>query len=298
MRGLVVAGVIAAACFVAAPASGALVVRDDIDSVDITFIAGDGEANRLVVRQEPGGVRFIDSAAVLTTMTCTLVGPHEAFCPGLAETLLVELGDGNDVVDVAGTEAALVDGGAGDDQIVASSASGGEGNDVLRGTGAAARLRGGPGDDTIVGGPGNDTIAIDAGVDRLDGGLGNDRYVVDAGARGITATIADAGGRDSIAVGGCAGARVTVGPGTRERRGRYVLPGGTVTFAGLDGALPCVLPKVAGLTLVSARRAVVAAGFRVGAVTHRRSTKVRRGRVISLRRTGATVALVVSSGRG
>jgi hypothetical protein len=297
MRGLVVAGVIAAACFVAAPASGALVVRDDVDSVDITFIAGDGEENRLVARQEPTGVRFVDSAAVLTTMTCTLVNPHEVFCPGLAETLLVELGGGNDVADVVGTEAALVDGGAGDDRIVASSAFGGEGNDVLRGTGAAARLRGGPGDDTIVGGPGNDTIAVDAGVDRLDGGLGNDRYVVDAGARGITATIADAGGRDSIAV-GCAGAKVTVGPGTRDRRGRYVLPGGTVTFVGLDGTLPCVLPKVAGLSLVSARRALSAAGFRVGRVTYRRSTKVRRGRVISLRRTGATIALVVSSGRG
>src|SRR5215204_2612233 len=112
MQGLVLAGVIAAACFVAAPASGALVVRDDVDSVDITFIAGDGEENRLVVRQEPTGVRFVDTAAVLTTMTCTLVNPHEVFCAGLAETLLVELGDGNDVAAVVGTEAALVDGGA------------------------------------------------------------------------------------------------------------------------------------------------------------------------------------------
>src|SRR5687767_13775472 len=100
MRGLVVAGVAAAACFVAAPASGALVVRDDVDSVDITFIAGEGESNRLVVRQEPTGVRLVDSAAVLTTMTCTLVGPHEVFCAGLAETLLVELGGGNDVAEV------------------------------------------------------------------------------------------------------------------------------------------------------------------------------------------------------
>jgi hypothetical protein len=242
-------------------------------------------------------VRFVDSSAVLTTTSCTLVNLHEAFCAGLAETLIVELGDGDDVVDVQGTDAVLVVAGPGNDDVTATNASGDEGDDVLRGRGVSARLRGGPGDDTLLGGPGHDVLTVDAGADRLDGGAGNDRYVVDGTARGVAASIADAGGVDAISL-ACAGARVTASGGTRDRRGRYVLPGGTVAFAGLDGALPCVLPRLGGLTVGAARRAVARAGLRVVKVTYRRSAKVRRGRVISARRTGATVALLVSSGRG
>jgi hypothetical protein len=301
MRGLVAAGVTAGtALFVAAPATAALVVRDDVDSADVTFTADPGEANRVVVREEPGGFRFVDTGSVLRTSTCALVNDHEVFCPGIAETLIVEVGDGDDTVDVSAASIALVDGGGGNDQLVAAYAAGGEGADVLRGIAVGGRLRGGPGDDTILGGPGNDVLAIDGGNDRLDGGPGNDSYVLDAGSRGIAATIADSGGdpRDSISL-TCKGARLLAATGgTRERRGRYTLPNGTVSFAGLDGALPCALPRVVGLTLARARRALVAAGFRVGKVTHRRSTKVRRGTVISQRRLPSTVSLVVSSGPG
>jgi Ca2+-binding RTX toxin-like protein len=301
MRGLVAAGVTAAAAvFAATPATAAIVVRDDVDSADVTFTADPGEANRVVVREEAGGFRFVDTGAVLTTRTCTLVNAHEVFCPGIAETLIVEVVDGDDFVDVSGAPIALVDGGDGDDELVAAFAAGGEGADVLRGIGLQGRLRGGPGDDTILGGPGNDILAIDGGSDRLDGGRGNDSYVLDTGARGIAATIADSGGdpRDSISL-TCKGVRLTTASrGTRERRGRYALPNGTVSFAGLDGALPCTLPRVVGLTLARARRALAAAGFRVGKVTYRRSAKVRRGRVISQRRLASTVSLVVSSGAG
>jgi hypothetical protein len=299
MRGLVAGGLTAVAFALPSPAGAALVVHDDVDSADVTFTAAPGEANRVVVSEEPGGFRFVDTGSVLTTRTCTLVNVHEVFCPGIAETLIVEVGDGDDTVDVSAAPIALVDGGVDDDVLVAANASGGEGNDVLRGGGPGGRLRGGPGDDTILGGPGNDILAIDGGNDRLDGGRGNDSYVLDVGARGIKATIADSGRdpRDSISL-TCKGARLTAKAGTQERRGRYALPGGTVTFAGLDGALPCALPRVVGLTLVRARRALVAAGFRVGRVSYLRSAKVRRGNVISQRRVGSTVALVVSSGRG
>ena len=301
MRGLIAAVVAAAAAlFVASPAAAALVLRDDVDSADVTFTADPGEANRVVVREEPGGFRFVDTGSVLRTSTCTPVNDHEVFCPGIAETLIVEVGDGDDTVDVSGAAIALVDGGTGADVLVAAFAAGGEGADVLRGIHVGGRLRGGPGDDTIVGGPANDILAIDGGSDRLDGGPGNDSYVLDAGARGVAAAIADTGGdaRDSIAL-SCKGARLlSASGGVRERRGRYSLPNGALTFAGLDGPLPCALPKVVGLTLAQARRALVAAGFRVGKVTQRRSAKVRRGRVILQRRLGSTVSLVVSSGPG
>ena len=295
------AGVMAAAALVVAtPATGALVVRDDVDSADVTLTADPGETNRVVVREEPGGFRFVDTGAVLRTSTCTRVNDHEVFCPGIAETLIVEVGDGDDSVDVSAAPIALVDGGAGDDELVAAFAAGGEGADVLRGIAVGGRLRGGPGGDTVLGGPANDVLAIDGGNDRLDGGRGNDSYVLDPGTRGIAAAIADSGGdvRDSISL-SCRGARLlaaTAGP--RERRGRYAVPNGAISFAGLDGALPCALPQVVGLSLARARRALVAAGFRVGKIGYRCSAKVRRGNVISQRRVDDTVLLVVSSGPG
>ena len=301
MRGLVaLATSVVVASSLAPAARAALVVRDDVDAADVTFTADPGEANRVVVREEPGGFRFVDPGSVLRTSTCTQVSAHEVFCPGIAETLIVEVGDGDDTVDVSGAAIALVDGGDGADVLVAAFAAGGEGADVLRGIHVGGRLRGGPGDDTVVGGPRNDVLAIDGGRDRLDGGPGNDSYVVDAGARGVATTIADTGGdlRDAISL-SCKGARLlTASGGVRERRGRYSLPNGAVTFAGLDGPLPCALPKVVGLTLARARRALAAAGFRVGRVTYRRSASIGRGKVIAQRRSGAVIALVVSSGRG
>jgi hypothetical protein len=89
--------VLAAGMFVqASPAVAATVERDDVDAADVTFVAAPGEANRVVVRAEPEGIRFTDTGAVISTRTCTLVIPHEAFCAGIAETLIVETGDGDD----------------------------------------------------------------------------------------------------------------------------------------------------------------------------------------------------------
>ena len=88
MRGLVaVAMAVVAACLLAPAAGAALVVRDDVDSADVTFTADPGEANRVVVREEPGGFRFVDTGSALRTSTCTLVNDQEVFCPGIAETL-------------------------------------------------------------------------------------------------------------------------------------------------------------------------------------------------------------------
>ena len=97
---------------------------------------------------------------------------------------------------------------------------------------------------------GDDTLRTGSGVPATtevmaDGGPGDDSYVLDAAARGVAAAIADSGGdaRDSISL-GCRGARLlaaSVGP--RDRRGRYAVPNGAISFAGLDGALPCALPR-------------------------------------------------------
>jgi hypothetical protein len=112
----------------------------------VFFTAAPAEANRVVVRVEPAGVRFVDTGAEIQTRTCRRITPHEALCEGLVDTLIVETGDGDDTID-------------GNDQIVAARGSGGPGNDVLRGTAAGSVLRGGPGNDSVTGGAGPDTLA-------------------------------------------------------------------------------------------------------------------------------------------
>ena len=155
MRGLVAAALTVVAAFSLVPAGrAALVIRDDVDAADVTFTADPGEANRVVVREEPGGFRFVDAGSVLRTSTCTPVSAHEVFCPGIAETLIVEVGDGDDSVDVSGAAIALVDGGDGADVLVAAFAAGGAGADVLRGIDVGGRLRGGRATTRSSAGPG------------------------------------------------------------------------------------------------------------------------------------------------
>lgn len=71
------------------------------------------------------------------------------------------------------------------------------------------------------------------------------------------------------------------------------------------GAAPrCTVPRLRGKTLTTAKRMLLSAHCRLGTVTRKRSTTVRKGRVISHRPTagtrhpaGTAVAVVVSSGR-
>ncbi len=68
--------------------------------------------------------------------------------------------------------------------------------------------------------------------------------------------------------------------------------------------LPCTVPKVVGKTLAAAKKAIVAHGCTVGKIKKVRSTKVRKGRVVSTKPKGGThkgpgyrVGIVVSRGR-
>jgi hypothetical protein len=312
-----------------------------VDSADVSFAALPGETNHETVRAEPGGIRFVDTGATLTTRSCALVRPHEVFCAGIAETLIVETGDGADVIDATAAPITIAVGGPGDDTIVAAFASGGPGRDDVRGLAAAGQLRGGEDDDRIVagsgggsmfGGDGNDTLVggagadvvhggegpcsacppltvdhdvvragagadvihVEEGRDRLDGESGNDTYVVSARARGVAATISDSGGDAADAI------AATCGPVRLAAPGRYAAPGGSVLFSGVRGRLACAVravPRVVGLSLVRARRALAAAGFKVGKVAYRRSP--RRGVVLSQShrraRVGSAVGLVVGA---
>jgi Ca2+-binding RTX toxin-like protein len=96
--------------------------------------------------------------------------------------------DGNDKLYVVGNDN-KVDGGAGSDQAIVQdaagvtitligieSATGGNGNDVLNGTGLAAQISmsGGGGNDTLTGGTKGDWITGGIGNDQVNGGAGSD----------------------------------------------------------------------------------------------------------------------------
>jgi hypothetical protein len=112
----------------------------------------------------------------------------------------IDLGDGDDVLRVAGTGQGAVgvqmtvSGGDGSDEL-----SGGTGNDTVTGDTGDDRLRGGAGSDFLTGGAGSDLLAGDAGDDFLEGGAQDDGFQGGPGtdsviynendAAGVTATI-------------------------------------------------------------------------------------------------------------
>jgi len=85
----------------------------------------------------------------------TFIGPFV-----FAGRILIEAGDGNDLVTVFDSHDARIDGGDGDDALM-----GGSGNDVLLG---------GAGDDLLVGGAGRDLLVGGNGADRLVGNAQDD----------------------------------------------------------------------------------------------------------------------------
>jgi Ca2+-binding RTX toxin-like protein len=128
-------------------------------------------------------------------------GPGVAASPGIpAATDQLYGDDGNDIIKAGnGDTGALLDGGAGKDQLygglAANVMNGGDGNDYLSGGGgldvmhgdagddslkggtAATKMYGDDGNDTLQGGAGNEFLYGGTGNDRLTGGAGNDNFV-------------------------------------------------------------------------------------------------------------------------
>jgi Ca2+-binding RTX toxin-like protein len=101
-------------------------------------------------------------------------------------TAVVDGGDGDDEIVAQDAVTLHADGGAGDDEIAGARGddvlNGGDGEDELRGGAGADRLNGGAGDDELEGGAGDDILIGGAGEDKLTGGAGNDRFVFDGSA--------------------------------------------------------------------------------------------------------------------
>jgi Ca2+-binding RTX toxin-like protein len=132
--------------------------------------------------------------------------------PGLANAPDQLFGDdGNDIlIASAGDTGAMLDGGAGNDQLYGSVANntmnGGDGNDYMTGGGGLDTMLGGAGDDTLKGASGatqmygqdgNDTLSGGAGNEYLSGGNGND--ILNGG--GGNDTLNGGAGSDTFAFG-------------------------------------------------------------------------------------------------
>ena len=184
------------------PAGEALAGTVSANAGDVTFSAGPGETNAVLFTYETDDrIRISDSGAPLTTSSpdCAPVGADvicEFFSAGWAD-VNVELNDGEDSLDVPQRNWANVNGGPGNDDIVAAgsvyggpgndrietsspdgtfffSADGGEGDDLILGGEWTDDIWGGPGNDTIRGGGGPDQLVGAGGDDVVIGGLGFD----------------------------------------------------------------------------------------------------------------------------
>ncbi len=131
---------------------------------------------QLIVTQK-STINKPDNTGTLSTVETT------NFSLAAVKSILVNAGDGNDSVSVAGGWKYHV--------VIPSRINGQNGNDSLTGGDANDTIRGGAGDDLINGGAGNDSLYGEDGVDRitgdtgadlLDGGYGNDRLYADDGA--------------------------------------------------------------------------------------------------------------------
>jgi Ca2+-binding RTX toxin-like protein len=137
-----------------------------------------GSANADVIGLKLDGATLrVDENGTLSTFTASSV-----------KSISIDLGDGNDRLDVgAGVGAIYCLGGLGDDTInggdFSDTITAGGGKDSVNGNGGDDRLDGGPtsdwinggdGADRIYGGDANDVLTGNGGVDRLFGGAGND----------------------------------------------------------------------------------------------------------------------------
>jgi Ca2+-binding RTX toxin-like protein len=182
-------------------------------------IAVEGDALRITAN--PGEYNAITVAVAGPALVVTDAGTPLAYGPGCtpqgcaaAARVEADLGDGNDSLTLMAALPAAVEGGDGDDTLVAASEA-----DVLTG---------GPGSDTLVGGDGDD---------RLDGGTGGDSAYGDEGSDAIVlrdrvADTATCGtGRDAVRAElldqlDFACERVFYGPPGRAGRLRPIIGGG------------------------------------------------------------------------
>jgi Ca2+-binding RTX toxin-like protein len=153
--------------------------------------AGNGDDAFQLVATSNGHLRF--DRTNLVPFTVDITG---------TETISLKPGTGNDTVTIGDLTGAknlkkvIVDGGDGNDVIDASGNNNVNVQLVLRGGNGDDIIKGGAGNDIIQGGAGNDQLYGNGGVDLLDGGDGNDR--LDGGNDGSVDKLIGGSGADTF----------------------------------------------------------------------------------------------------
>ena len=138
----------------------------------ILTVTGDDHDNTIIVSRDVAGTILVNGGAV----------PVTGDVPTSGNTTLVRiLGlGGDDVLTIDDSNGPMPPG----------NLFGGDGNDILTGSGSDDVLDGGPGNDTLfgrggndtlIGGPGNDTLIGGPGTDQLFGGEGDDVFIWNPG---------------------------------------------------------------------------------------------------------------------
>ena len=187
---------------------------------DLTIFVDDGDSATVQRNSTTGNVEVLDAnmqpylsiptiqASVLTTLNIfaddadnTLsVAPVNSSEFSSLSTIVIDAGDGDDMVTGSDDFAEFLDGNDGNDTINAGGGDdtidAGDGNDMITGGAGPDSILGGNGQDAIDGGTGNDNIDAGDGQDSVDGGDGDD--VINAG-DGLDTVNGGAGDETSMA---------------------------------------------------------------------------------------------------
>lgn len=164
--------VVGVAGLVPSPAYAASGVSVSGGSLKVTAQAG--KANKFNIRLAANVFTVIDGGDSVTPGAgCTAVAANKVTCGAVGiSSVVVDSGDGDDVIDARTTIRATANAGSGNDQILGSS-----NRDVLDRGDGSDNLSGFDGADTLNGGIGNDSLNGGASRDIMDGGLGADTFV-------------------------------------------------------------------------------------------------------------------------
>ena len=185
---------------------------------ELTIFVEDGDAATVQRNQTTGNVEVLDGngqpytsipsiqASQLTSLNIFAddsdnvlsVAPINVSEFSMLSSIVIEAGNGNDLITGSNDFAEMIDGGDGADTIVGAGGNdtldGGDGDDSISGNAGQDVIIGDDGQDTIDGGTGNDNIDAGDGQDSVDGGDGDD--TINAG-DGLD-TVNGGAGADSI----------------------------------------------------------------------------------------------------
>ncbi|GGN34374.1 Ca2+-binding RTX toxin-like protein [Actinoplanes campanulatus] len=184
-----------------AASMGSVYMEFDSDGPKVTYVAGSGKTNSVVVTGNSSVITIDDRVAIKAGRGCKAVKGDKTRVrctdPKPIAKVRVGLGSGNDTLVNKSSLRLHAWGGSGNDRLTGGPRedefSGGAGADRLYGLGGDDRLAGDDGNDTIYGGTGDDGIGGGRGNDREYGGTGNDGFGQGRDTKSADADLVDGG---------------------------------------------------------------------------------------------------------